>query len=62
MATDIWVNIGLGNMASCLAAPGLYLNQWQIPISEFLWYSPDRNFTAIAQATILYNQFKIVIF
>ena len=39
-------------MACCLTAPGLNLN-----LNWHLWHSPESNFTANAQANILYNEF-----
>ena len=46
-------------MACCLTAPNHYLNQCWLPISEVFWHSPDSNFLAGAEVTILYNDFKI---
>ena len=43
-------------MAYCLMAPNHYLDQSWLIISEVLWHSPESNFTAIAQGTILYNE------
>ena len=45
-------------MACCLKAPGHYLNQSWLLISEVLWHSPESNFTANAQASILHNEFE----
>ena len=55
MATQIWVNIGSGNGLVPLVH---YLNQWLLLIREVLWHSPESNFTASAQAAILYNVSK----
>ena len=43
-------------MAYCLIAPNHYLNQCWLILSEVLWHSPEINFTASAQATILHNE------
>ena len=42
-------------MAFCLMAPSHYLNQCWLLIGEVLWHWTDRNFTASAQATILFE-------
>ena len=39
-------------------APTRYLNQCWSAISDFLWHSSESNFTANAQATILYKEFE----
>ena len=44
-------------MVCSLMALRHYLNQCWLLISEVLWHSPERNFTASTQATILYNEF-----
>ena len=36
-----------------------YLNQCWLNISEFLWHSPEPNFTTSAPNTILYNELEI---
>ena len=41
--------------------PSHYLNQCSL-IGEFLWHSAESNFTASAQAAILYNEFDNYIF
>ena len=43
-------------MAWCHQAPSNYLNQCWHLISEVLWHLPERKFTVIAQAIILYNK------
>ena len=45
-------------MACCLTAPSHYLNQCWLHMNEVLWYSHESNFTANAQATILYLEFE----
>ena len=45
-------------MAFCLTARNHYLNQWWLLMSEVLWHSFESNFTASAQGTLLYNEFK----
>ena len=44
--------------ACCLTALCHYLNQCWLLISEVLWHSSESNFTASAQATVLYNEFE----
>ena len=48
-------------MACCLMARSHYLSQCWLLISEVLWHSLESNFTANAQATILYNELKIIL-
>ena len=38
-------------------APSQHLNRCLL-IGEVLWHAPENNFTAKAQATILYDKFK----
>ena len=45
-------------MACYLTAPSHYLNQCWLLISEVLWHSPESNFTASAQTTLLYSEFE----
>ena len=45
-------------MASCLMAPSHYLNQCWLIISEDLWYSPESNFTVVAQDICPWNEFE----
>ena len=45
-------------MACCLMAPSHYLNQCWLLFAEVLWSSPESNFTANVQATVLYNEFE----
>ena len=45
-------------LACCLTAPSHYLNQCWLIISEVLWHAPQRNFTAIDQVDILYNELE----
>ena len=45
-------------MACCLTAPSHYLIQYWLLISELLWHSFESNFTASAQAAILYSKFE----
>ena len=45
-------------MACCLMAPGHYLNQYCILISEVPGHSSESNFKAPVQTTILYNEFE----
>ena len=42
-------------MVYCLMSPSHYLNQCWLLIGEFLWYSPENNFTVNAWATVPYN-------
>ena len=65
----IWWNITGSTLAQvmdrCLMAPSHYPNQCWLLISEILWHSPQSNFTANAQAIILYtdsNEFEIYTF
>ena len=55
----LWWNITGSTLAQvmdcCLTAPSHYLNQCWLLIGEILWHSPQSNFTANAQATILYT-------
>ena len=44
-------------MACCQMAPSHYWNQCCLLNSEVLWNSPKSNFTMIAQACVLYNEF-----
>ena len=56
---DIELRLTLAQiMACCLMAPSHYLNQCCPLISEVLWHSLKSNFTANAQATILYDKFE----
>ena len=48
-------------MAWCLTAPSHNLNQCWLLISGVLWHSPEGNFTSMAQATIMYNNLKIIL-
>ena len=43
----------------CTVTPIHYQNQ--IFISEILWHSLERNFTASFQVTVLYNELKVII-
>ena len=45
-------------MACCLMAPSYYLNQCRLLIRKVQWYPPESNFTFIAQAYTLYNEFE----
>ena len=45
-------------MVCCLTAPNHYLNQCCLLIGEFLWHLIWGNFTADAQAVVLYNESK----
>ena len=45
-------------LAGCLTPPNQYLNQCWLLVSEVMLHSPDSNFTANAQVTIMYNGFK----
>ena len=45
-------------MPCCVVAPSHYLSQGWPPISEILWHSPEFNFTASAQATVLSDKFE----
>ena len=52
-------------MACCLMAPSHYLNlvKWYwLSISKALWHSPESNFTASAQGTVLYNELMLKVF
>ena len=55
----IWWNITGSTLAQvmdcCLTAPSHYPNPCWLLISEILWHSTQSNFTANAQATILYT-------
>ena len=44
-------------MVWSLGASNHYLNQYWLLISEFLWHSPECNFTSCARADILHNEF-----
>ena len=46
-------------IAYCLLAPSHYVKQSWLNISEFLWHSPEPNFTTSAPNTILYNELEI---
>ena len=62
MTANRFVSTLVHVMASCLTAPSHYMNQcWQV-IVKVLWHSPEGNFAANAQATILYNEFENYIF
>ena len=52
MVTYIWVKIGSGN--GLLPEDSKPLPE--PPISDILWDSPESNFTALDQATVLYNE------
>ena len=39
-------------MACCLTAPGHYLSQWRLIISEFLWHSHESDFPRNTIATL----------
>ena len=45
-------------MVCSLKAPSHYLNRFWFLISEVLWHAHKSNFTASAQAIILYNEFE----
>ena len=45
-------------MVCCLVAPSHYLNQCILIICKVLRHSPESNFTASAQTTILNNEFE----
>ena len=45
-------------LACCLTPPSNYLNRYYLLFSEFLWHSPEINFTACTQATVLHNEFE----
>ena len=49
-------------MAWCLTAPSYYLDQCWLLISEFLWHSPQSNFTVSVEDAILYNEFENYVF
>ena len=55
MAIGIWVNIGSGHG---LIPDGTQILPELILISEVMWHPPASVYTANAQATVLYNQFK----
>ena len=48
-------------MASCVMAPGHYLNQCSLIISEILWHSPDGNFTRNSQDICPWYEFELLI-
>ena len=47
-------------MACCLTAPIHYLSQCWLLVSEVPWHSLKDNFTVCTQATILYNEFDMM--
>ena len=55
MMTQIWVNIGSGNGLLPDDTKPLPENQCWILIGKVMWHSPESNFTASAQATVLYD-------
>ena len=48
-------------MACCLPTPSHYPNQNWLIIDNGPWYSPESNFTAIAQAIFLHFSLKIIL-
>ena len=61
MVTWIWANTGSGDgLVPSIHKP--LLNQCWILITEILRYSPESNVTVSAQATILGNEFEIILF
>ena len=55
MAIGIWVNIDSGHG---LIPDGTQILPELMLISEVMWHPPASVYTANAQATVLYNQFK----
>ena len=49
-------------MTCCLNTSSHYLNQCWFFFSGVLWYSPESNFAANAQTTVLHDQFENYIF
>ena len=39
-------------------APSHYQNQYWLFVSEVMWYSPNKHFTASAKDDILYNELE----
>ena len=62
MATYIWVNSGSGNGLLPDGTKPLPEPMLISLIGEIMWHSPESNFTASAQATILYHEFKNDVF
>ena len=54
----LWWQISESTSACCLRATNHYLNQYWLLISEVLWHSPESNFTASTQATVLYHEIE----
>ena len=57
MTIQMWVNIGLGN-DFLLAARNQYPNHGWLFIGKVLCHSPESDFTASAQATLLNNEYE----
>ena len=60
LSDAIWRHKSGSTLAQVMAwctTPNHYMNQYWLIISMVLWHSPKSNFTASAQATILYSEF-----